>query len=273
MLPLVSPLSPSLLPIRYASRGWCNFERALAQLIKPSDFCIDIGRFTVDTACEEYIIGKEDDDYVGNPLRIGEAPFAERTVAQLGEQGSYYGSDLQNALGKLVSGSRRAPLSPAAFANVLSTTCTFTNGADSAVVVELYRSTSTALLGSTTEIYFNRLKWQAADYQQLGEALPYCGTLEKLTLFQMQFDAAGSAAVQTWVLPPSLKALNLFNCHTLASLPSLPPSLKSLDLFQCLSLTSMPDASWLTAPDAKVILPYNLEPWKAGGFKAWDCTA
>ena len=230
----LSPASPS--PHRYDSRGWCNFERAEGQLIKPDGFCIDIGRFTVDMACEEY-------QFVGTPLRIGEAPFAQRTVSELGQQGSYGGSGDRVMLGKLVGSGRRAPLAPAAFAEVLATSCSFTNGADSEVVAELYRKTATALLGSTTELRFANLEWTAADYQRLGEALPYCTALEKLLLEFMSFDAAGSAAVQSWVLPPSTTFISLFGGSSLTSLPSLAGSLAEIDLPGCKSLVSLPDAS------------------------------
>ena len=65
----LSPASPS--PHRYDRRGWCNFERAEGQLIKPDSLCIDIGLFTT-------------------PLpRIGGARFTERTVGELADQGSY----------------------------------------------------------------------------------------------------------------------------------------------------------------------------------------
>ena len=144
----LSPASPS--PHRYDSRGWCNFERAEGQLIKPDGFCIDIGLFTVDMACEEY-------DF-RTPLRIGEAPFAQRTVSELGRQGSYVDGSWRSMLGELVGSKRRAPLAPAAFAEVLATSCSFTNGADSEVVAELYRKTAMALLGSTTELRFKRLQ-------------------------------------------------------------------------------------------------------------------
>ena len=268
------PTCPSLLPLlppnRYESRGWCNFERAEGQLIKPDGFCIDIGLFTVDLACEEYSsYGRS-----FTPLRIGTAPFAQRSVGELGKQGSYIHSGIRGALGKLVGRGRRAPFSPDAFAEVLRTSCTFTNGADSSVVVELYCSTATALLGSTTELRYEQLEWAAADYQRLGEALPYCGALESLVLMCMNPDAAGSAAVQAWVLPPSLKTLFLYSCASLTSLPSLSAltSLQTLDLTHCRSLTSLPDASALTPLEA-VFLDPRLEPWRAGGFKAWDLPA
>ena len=58
--------------------------------------------------------------------------------------------EIRGMLGKLVGSGRRAPLAPAAFAEVLATSCSFTNGADSEVVAELYRKTATALLSSTS---------------------------------------------------------------------------------------------------------------------------
>ena len=134
---------------------------------------------------------------------------------------------------------------------MLATSCSFTNGADSEVVAELYRKTATALLSSTTELKFEKLEWTATDYQRLGEALPYCTSLETLSLHKMSFDAAGSAAVQSWVLPPSVKYFDLFGCWSLVSLPDA-SSLKNLEVY---------------------CLPEHLEPWRAGGFKAWELEA
>ena len=206
----LSPASPS--PHRYDSRGWCNFERAEGQLIKDQTLSIDIGRFTVDMACKNHPLSGN-----STSLRIGEAPFAQRTVSELAKQGSYIHSGMRGMLGKLVGSGRKAPLAPAAFTEVLATSCSFTNGADSEVVAELYRKTATALLGSTTELIFNKLEWKAVDYQRLGEALPYSTALETLTLKYMGFDAAGSAAVQSWVLPPSLKEIHLRFCSSSVS--------------------------------------------------------
>ena len=46
----------------YDTCGWCCFESAGGQLIKPNAFCLDIGFFSVDKACQHC---------VGTPLRIG----------------------------------------------------------------------------------------------------------------------------------------------------------------------------------------------------------
>ena len=54
----------------------------------------------------------------------------------------------------------------------------FTNGADSGTVINLYRSTATALLGSTRKLRYDGLKWSDAQFERLGEALCYCGALE-----------------------------------------------------------------------------------------------
>ena len=59
--------------------------------------------------------------------------------------------------------------------------------------------------------------------------------------------------------------------------PSLPEwlsectSLVKLDLSECYSLVSLPDLSSLK--NLRVDLPKHLEPWRAGGFKAWDFIA
>ena len=135
-------------PLQTDDRGWTNFERAEGQLIKPDSFCVDIGLFTVEKAYE----ATRHEDYRGEVtygLRIGEVPFAKKSVMELAAQGSYSdGYWNRGLLGSLVSSRRDAPLSPDAFATVLSKK-EFTNGADSGTVINLYRNTATALLGST----------------------------------------------------------------------------------------------------------------------------
>ena len=69
----------------------------------------------------------------------------------------------------------------------------------------------------------------------------------------------------------SLQTLILNYCESLTALPDLSAltSLKELILKNCSSLTALPDLSALT--DLKMEnLPDHLEPWKAGGFKAWS---
>ena len=58
----------------------------------------------------------------------------------------------------------------------------FTSGADTGVVIELYRKTATALLGSLRSQKYDQLEWTSADYTHLGQALRYCGRLEALML-------------------------------------------------------------------------------------------
>ena len=112
-------------------------------------------------------------------------------------------------LGSLVSSRRDAPLSPDAFATVLSKK-EFTNGADSATVINLYRNTATALLGSTRELSYKELAWKDAQFERLGEALCYCGALETLEVKEMELsDTAAAAVVAGLASCTSLKTLNL----------------------------------------------------------------
>ena len=223
----------------YDDRGWTNFERAEAELIKPVGFCIDIGLFTVDKACEAYLGNR-------NPLRIGGARFAERTVEELAQQGSYSGSAVRGVLGALVGRGRHPPLAPAAFSTLLAGK-QFTNGADVVTVIQLYTETATALLGSARELEYKELEWAAADYVRLGEALRYCGALETLTLRKMGLGDADAAAILVGPPLPSVKTLNLLRCESLTALPDLSvlPSLVNLDLHGCSALTALPDVSGL----------------------------
>ena len=99
-------------------------------------------------------------------------------MKELAAQGSMH-SGCRGLLGSLVSSNRAPPLTPDAFATVLSKK-EFTNGADSATVINLYRDTATALLGSTRELRYEKLEWKEAQFERLGEALCYCGALETL---------------------------------------------------------------------------------------------
>jgi len=232
-------------------------------------------------------------------VRIGAIPFAKRSVKELVMQGShntFYG--VQGLLGSLISITRDPPLASDAFADVLRTK-NFTNGADSGTVIDLYRKTARSLLGSTPELVYHGLKWSEADFERLGEALCYCGALETLQFHYMDLsdtaaaavvaglascpslktltiDGGGSSPIKSLTALPdlsaltSLQTLNLNCCNSLTSLPDLSAltSLQELSLHECSSLTALPDLAVLT--DLKVEnLPDHLEPWKAGGFKAW----
>ena len=105
--------------------------------------------------------------------------------------------------------------------------------ADSATVIELYRKTATALLGSTRELKYDGLEWDAADYRHLGEALRYCGALESLELNEMGIGDADAAAVLAGGAGlASLWMLSFDGCRSLTALPDLSPlaPLESLDL-------------------------------------------
>jgi len=237
----------------YYDRGWTNFERALGHLIKPDSLCIDIGLFTVDKACETY-----EKHYVGGPtftpLRIGETPFASRSVAELAQQGSYNYSQsfdqCRGLLGALVGSGRRAPLSPEAFAALIATK-QFTNGADAGMVITLYRTTASRLLGVRLKLEYHELAWGTVDYQHLGEALTYCGMLEELALDKMGMVEADVAAVVAGLASATskLRTLRLTSCTALVSLPDVSAlkSLEELDLSGCTSLATLPDVSALTS--------------------------
>ena len=245
---------------------WTSFERTEGCLIKPDTACIDIGRFTVDAAYEaaKGPLGRE------LAVRIGEKPLAAKTLKEIRLQTSY------NMLSELNSGTRGPPLSPEAFEALLATK-RFTNGADSAAVTDLYRTTATALLGSTTKLKYTKLEWAAADFMHLAGALRYCGRLEELYLNGMAVGDEEMAAMVE-ASPLTLKVLELYDCESLTTLRDLSTltalkslvldgcsslttlrdfstltTLKSLDLSGCSSLTALPDLSTLTALETLIL--------------------
>ena len=109
---------------------------------------------------------------------------------------------------QLVSSRRDAPLSPDAFATVLSKK-EFTNGADSGTVINLYRNTATALLGSTRELRYDELEWSEAQFERLGEALCHCGALETL---EVRMELA-TRRRRLWWRAPRRADLRCRRCH------------------------------------------------------------
>ena len=254
-------------PFQTDDRGWTNFERAEGQLIKPDSFCVDIGLFTVEKA---YAFRQGSTMLWGRrcKVRIGEVPFAKKSVKELAAQGSYDNSGDRGLLGSLVSSRRDAPLSPDAFATVLSKK-EFTNGADSGTVINLYRNTATRPARQHAELRYEELEWSEAQFERLGEALCYCVALETLEVFDMEglSDTAAAAVVAglasctslqsstlITALPDlsaltSLQTLDLRDCESLTALPDLSAltSLQTLNLDRCRSLTALPDLSALTS--------------------------
>ena len=111
----------------------------------------------------------------------------------------------------------------------------FTNGADAETVIELYRATATALLGSATELSYAKLEWAPSEYERLGEALAHCGALETLELKGMGVEVLHGP------LPASLRTLKLLGCKSLVALHGLAglAALKELDLDGCSSLAAL----------------------------------
>ena len=251
----------------YDARGWCNFERAEGQLIKPDTFCIDIGLFSVDAALSNAM--DNINWHAINLEPIGVTHFAQKKVRTLAAHGSAStcGYDKERGelgmLGSLIGRGRRAPIAPEDMEALLRTK-SFTNNADVESVVQLYRSTATALLGTITEFVYKRLEWDRRDYEQLGRVLPYCGGLEEIRLVQMAgplvteiggcwssaslkrlYIEAGPLVTLPELSLPSLDSL-FVSGDSLTSLPDLSSltSVRQISLL-CGSLVSLPDLSWL----------------------------
>ena len=92
----------------------------------------------------------------------------EAEIALQGSYGGFHG--YRGLLGSLVSSKRDAPLSPDAFATVLSKK-EFTNGADSGTVINLIATRRQPCSAARRSSATNRLKWSDAQFERLGEAL------------------------------------------------------------------------------------------------------
>ena len=69
------------------------------------------------------------------------------------------------------------------------------------MVVELYRKTATALLGSAKQLEFVGLDWAVDDYECLGEALGYCGgCVAVVAALKSSFDDGTVQKLGRWAL-------------------------------------------------------------------------
>lgn len=244
IVPGLEHLSPPATMRGYEDRGWCGFEQQEGFLVKKSEHCLDIGRFSTEEAAATGFTQK---------TRLPCPPYAskrfvDKTAEELMHQSSYCFSMLQGMLSKLVVGSRGPPLVPAAFNAEVLDKRIFTNGADKIPVAALYKKTAVALLASTPSLEFSALDhWTAADFAQLGAALRMTRALENLELHNMPIDDEG-ARVLVPTLPRTLKSLKISMCKRITTLPELPPlpSLERLDM-QLSSIVMLPDLSGLTS--------------------------
>lgn len=170
---------------------------------------------------------------VAKAQRIGEKLFSERTVGELARQASFRSDRDSGMLGELVRNRRRAPLSPQAFAELISTK-QFTNNADTSAVIELYRKTATALLGCINALSFESLDWSEVDYINLGKALRSCNMLTSLSFKEMRLSDHDLSQVLDGAPVPSLHTLELEGCRLIRFIPSISP--RVLPSLQTLSL-------------------------------------
>ena len=175
--------------------------------------------------------------------RIGEKLFAERTVGELARQGSFRSDRDSGMLGELVRNRRRAPLSPEAFAELISTK-KFTNNADTSTVIDLYRKTATALLGCIDVLSFESLDWSEVDYINLGKALRLCKVLTSLSFKEMRLSDHDLSQVLDGAPVPSLHTLKLQGCRMIRFIPSISPEvLPSLQMLSLKGSTFLTDQS------------------------------
>ena len=230
----------------YEERGWTGYEQSVGHLIKKSEHCLDVGRFSADEAAKQ---GGEWSYALGRPKGCppyASKRFADKTVAELRAQASYKSHD-PGVLASLVGGSRGPPLVPATFDAEVLASRRFTNGADHTIVASLYKQTAEALLASTPTLEFTKLAWSPAQFAHLAAALRLTRALETLVLSEMPLDDEGARALVP-ALPRTLRTpLNLTGSFTV--LPELPPLplLQGLDLSLCRSLAALPELSALTS--------------------------
>ena len=191
---------------------------------------------------------------------------------------------------------QRPPMAPSAFEALLST-LTFTNDADVNVVSGLYRRTMEEGFGGLTELRYPDVGWGDAEWAELSatlrevacpgvvtldlssnrelrsaEALSGIGELKALQHLNLSWCYGLTALPDAIGQLSALQHLDLRGCKGLTVLPDAIgqlSALQHLNLRECEGLTALPDLSGL--PELEVeYLPGRLQPWEAGGRKAWQ---
>ena len=165
------------------------------------------------------------------------------------------------------------------------------------MVAGLYRRTMEEGFGGLTELRYQSVGWGDAEAVALMATLREvpCSGVVSLDLLGNYELRSGEALAGIFGQLTGLRRLDLSLCGGLASLPdtigqlsalqqltlgacnglaSLPDTmgqlsaLKQLRLYGCSGLASMPDLSGLPGLEVQH-LPDHLQPWEAGGRKAW----
>ena len=183
---------------------------------------------------------------------------------------------LETARRRLLGQQRqRPPMAPSRFAERLQSLI-FTNAADRGVVSELYRKTLEDGFGGLTALRYPKLDWGDAEAAELGATLrevrcPHVVELDLSDNYELRSAEALAAIVGEL---PALQTLDLGGCSRLAALRDALgqcTALQTLQLYECYGLTALPDLSGL--PNLEVeCLPDRLQPWEAGGRKAWPAS-
>ena len=165
------------------------------------------------------------------------------------------------------------------------------------MVAGLYRRTMEEGFGGLTELRYQHVGWGDAEWAELWATLREVACPGVVTLDLSDNEELHSAEALSGI--GELKALQHLNLHRCMGLTTLPDAigqlsaLQHLNLESCTGLTALPDAigqlsalqrlnlggCWgLTAlPDLSGLpklevewLPDHLQPWEAGGRKAWE---
>ena len=164
-----------------------------------------------------------------------------------------------------------APMAPSAFEALLST-LTFTNGSDRDVVAGLYRRTMEEGFGGLTELRYPNVGWGDAEVAELSATLREVACPGVVTLdLKFNRELRSAEALSGIGELKALQHLDLSHCYGLTALPDAIgqlSALQHLNLSFCKGLTALPDLSGLPELEVKN-LPHRLQPWEAGGRKAW----
>lgn len=196
----------------YEQRGWTTFERRVAVLCEGGGICMDMGGFDQMLAKAKGIREEPAGSRVGDVFGSKASQFSGRfegmkdyqlTHLAMWDRSGHSSRERvldgafalgESCLVQLVQGRRLPPVSPAEMEHELANKA-FSNAADKAICLKMYREVAVEVLGKEEVLDFDGVShWSVTELRSVGGAMVLCGSLRLLKLNHCEIGSAEIAA-------------------------------------------------------------------------------